>query len=136
VSLGEFTKAFAKEAIGKQVDEFLNPAEQQPAPPPSPDNLAAILMGEVQAMQKALKDDQELLVLCSAGGEQVRVLDIFAPSPKVLVVTGLNNDKALTRIISPADAVQLVVRPVPAATPGKPSRIRFITPKPLAPTKT
>ncbi|BDC52367.1 hypothetical protein F183_A46820 [Bryobacterales bacterium F-183] len=112
----------------------MNPtAAAPPAEPavPAAENLAAILMGEVAAMQKALKDDQELLVLCNAGGEQVRVLDIFAPSPKVLVVTGLNAEKALTRVISPADAVQLVCRPVAAAVAGKPSRIRFITPKPI-----
>ena len=134
MSLGEFTKAFAKEAIGKQVEDFLSPQAQPETQPaaPSADNLAAILMGQVQAMQNALKDDQELMVVCTAGGEQIRVLEIFAPSPKALVVTGLDREKGLTRIISPADALQLVCRPVPANA-QKPARIRFVTPGPPKP---
>jgi hypothetical protein len=91
-------------------------------------------MAQVQAMQNVLKEDQELVVHCNlAGGESIRVLEVFAPSPKVLVLTGQDRDKALARIITPADAVQLICRPVAVSAGSKAQRIRFIVPQPKNP---
>jgi len=93
-------------------------------------NLATILIGQVQAMQNALKEDQELMVLCTIGLETLRVLEIFTPSPRVLVLTGIDPDKNVTRVISPSDSVQLVCKPMAVQTGAKPARIRFIVPRP------
>ena len=87
-------------------------------------------MGQVQGMQNALKEDQELFVQCVAGGEVIRVMEVFAPSSKVLVLTGLDKEKSLTRIISPADSVQLVCKPVAVPAGAKANRIRLVTPNP------
>ena len=131
VGIGELTKQFAKEAISEQVKDVLSggaPAETAVAP--APDSLTAILMGQVQAMQGALKDDQELIVFATVGSTTIRVHELFAPSPKLLVLTGTDTiDRSLTRLISPADAVQLVCKPatMPAGAP-KAARIRFVTP--------
>jgi hypothetical protein len=141
VSLGAITKQLAKEAIGDQVQNLLGGNTQAaPAAAPSgksaPDEssssegLAFVLMAQVQAMQNVLKEDQELFVQCVAAGESLRVIELFAPSSKVMVLTGLDKDKTLTRIISPADAVQLVCKPIAAVSGAKAMRIRLVTPNP------
>jgi hypothetical protein len=134
VGIGEITKQFAKEAIGDQVKDLLGTSPAAPAAAGTQagtsdgDGLASVLMGQVQAMQNVLKEDQELVVQCHAGGELIRVLDMFAPSSKVLVLTGTDRDKQLTRIVSPADAVQLTCKPTAVASGAKPVRLRFIVP--------
>jgi hypothetical protein len=129
VSLGEITKQLAKEAIGAQVDELLDPQKRTEPATPGPDSLAQAVIAQVQAMQNALKDDQELLVSCTAGKDTVRVFELFAPSPRLLVLTGADQDRAPTRIVVAADAVQLVCKPVSVAAGAKPARLRFIVPK-------
>jgi hypothetical protein len=89
-------------------------------------------------MQRALKEDEELLVLLQAGGINLRVLEFFFPSWQVAVVTGTDsdrpdkNDKSVTRVVSPVESLQLVCRVVKAPPPAKPTRIGFIAPKPKA----
>ena len=138
MGIGEITKQFAKEAIGDQVKDILGTG--RPAVSGSEattasvtaeaEGLSAVLMGQVQAMQSALREDQELSVQCMAAGESVRVLELFAPTSKVLVVTGHDASKSLTRIVSPADSVQLVCKPFTLPAGTKASRIRFVTPAP------
>ena len=81
-------------------------------------------------MQKALKPDDELVVLLSAGNETVRVLEIYAPSWQVIVLTGVDSEKNVTRVISNADHLQLVCKVMKSRTPEKPIRIGITTPKP------
>src|SRR5260370_42396899 len=70
------------------------------------ESVGATILGQLQAMQKALREDQELVVLCNAGGETIRVLDVFLPSWQVAVLTGIDTDKNVTRIISPIESLQ------------------------------
>ena len=86
------------------------------------------MLAQVQAMQKALKEDEELIVLFHAGVETVRVLEFFFPSWQVAVLNGIDPEKAVTRVISPVESLQLVCKVVKA--PAKPTRINFFTPKP------
>ncbi len=143
MSLGEFTKQLAKEAIGNQMKDVmggLRPADAAAkaeaigalgnTSEDAGGNLAAMLIGQVQAMQKALREDQELFVLCTCGFETLRVLEIFSPAAKVLVLTGIDAEQNTTRIVSPAEAVQLVCKPM-AVQPGtKAARVRFVLPRP------
>jgi hypothetical protein len=130
MALSDLTKQFAEQAIR-------NVAAKAAAPPP-PDNLGAAILGQIQAMQRALKEDEELLVLLQAGGINLRVLEFFFPSWQVAVVTGTDsdrpdkNDKSVTRVVSPVESLQLVCRVVKAPPPAKPTRIGFIAPKPKA----
>ena len=78
--------------------------QRQTVPAPS-DNVGAVVVGQIQAMQNALKDDQELVVLCSAGLETLRVLEFFSPTPRVLVLTGLDTERTITRVICPVDTL-------------------------------
>src|SRR5690606_2597110 len=95
----------------------------------APDSLAAIITAQVQAMQNALKEDKELLVLCTAVTQTLRVLEVFSPSPRVLVLTGIDSDRVVTRVICPAETLQLVCKPVPVREGEKPVRVRFIQAK-------
>lgn len=143
MSLAQITKQLAQQAVGDSVKEAidaLRPADaaavadslgaQRQAATAQSDNLAATIVGQVQAMQNALKDDQELVVLCATGVEALRVLEFFSPSPRLLVMTGIDASKTMSRVICPAESVQLVCKPM-AVQPGtKAARIRFVLPKP------
>jgi hypothetical protein len=143
MALGELTRQLAKQAIGEQVKDMLDSLRPpdlstiseslrtaKPAPPASLDNLGATLIGQVQAMQKALKDDEELVVVFDAGAETIRVLEIFVPSWQLLVLTGIDTGKNVTRVISPAASTQLVCRAMKVQPPQKPIRIGIIAPRP------
>jgi hypothetical protein len=129
MALSDLTKQFAEQAIR-------NVTIKAAAPPP--DNLGAAILGQVQAMQRALKDDEELVVLLTAAGVVLRVLEFFLPSWQVAVVTGTDNDrpdkndKSVTRVVSPVESLQLACKVVKVPPPGKPGRIGFVAPKPKA----
>ena len=130
MSLGEFTKQLAKEAIGNQMKDVMGGARPPDAVETTPAHLAAMLIGQVQAMQNALKDDQELLVTCMIAAETIRITELFSPAAGVLVLTGLDKDRNVARIVASASAVQLLCKPVQAGGGAKGARIRFILPRP------
>ena len=61
----------------------------------------AIVFGQIHGMQKALKEDEELVVWFANATEKLRVMEIFLPSPKVAVLSGHDAERNLTRVISP-----------------------------------
>ena len=108
-----------------------DPAKQEkPAAPGTGEPLGAAILGQVQAMQRACKEDQELVVLCNAGLETLRVLEFYAPSAQLLVMTGIDTDRNVTRVISAVDAVQLVCKVMTVQPGAKAARVNFINPKP------
>jgi len=118
----DLTKQLAKEA-------FLS-ATADPAPAAAqPDNLGALIFGQLHGMQKALKEDEELAVWFSNAGERLRVMEIFLPSPKLAVLSGHDSDRNLTPVISPVDALQLVAKVMKVAPGAKPVRVGLIMPK-------
>lgn len=121
MALGDLTKQIAQQAL-------LSAAKEPPAPAPaaSTDNTGAVILAQVAAMQKALKEDEELVVTF----QQVRVMEIFLPSPQVAVLSGFDANRALTRIISPVNALQLICKTAKVAPGAKPARVGLITPKP------
>lgn len=129
MALGEITKQLVLEALRppdlSSISESLRTTKPSGAAPT--ESVGATILGQLQAMQKALREDQELVVLCHAGGETIRVLEVFVPSWQVAVLTGIDTDKNVTRIISPIESLQLICKPMKAA---KPIRIGFIAPKP------
>jgi hypothetical protein len=136
VGIGYLTKQLAQQALG----EALRPpdlsaiAEKLTGAPTSagaqPDNIGATIVGQLQAMQKALKEEEELVVLCSAAGETLRVLEVFAPTWRVLVLTGIDADKNVARVVTTADQVQLVCKALPVQAGAKAVRLRIIVPRP------
>jgi hypothetical protein len=137
--LGQLTKQLIGEQVKDAIDSLRPPdlasiSESIMGPktgaPPQEENIAAILIGQMQAMQKACKEEDELVVLCTVGLETLRVLEVFVPNWKVVVLTGIDTDKRIARIMAPADSLQLVCKQMSVTPPAKPTRIRFITPKP------
>jgi hypothetical protein len=81
-------------------------------------------------MQKALKEDDELLVLLHNGLETMRVMEIYVPSWGVAVLTGIDSDRNLTRVISPVENLQLICKVMKAPAGTKPVKVSVIAPRP------
>lgn len=126
MALGDLTRQIAKEALLSATAPA--PKEQAPSAPAS-ENLGATIFNQIQAMQKALKDDEELVILFHGAGERIRVMEIFLPSRGVAVLTGADPAGARTRVISPVEALQLVVKVSKTPAGVKPVRINLVTPK-------
>jgi hypothetical protein len=123
MDLGGLTKQLAQQAIAS--------ATQEPAPAPAVPggNAGVIILNQIGAMQSALKDDEELLVFYHAGPERIRVLEIYLPTPQVAVLTGLDANRALTRVISAVEALQLVTRTAKVQPGAKSVKVNLVIPK-------
>jgi hypothetical protein len=132
MGIGEITKQLAQQAIGDAIAGPEAPATAAVLPTAAPEGLGSTTVGELNAMQKAMKDDQELVVTCTVNNETIRVRDIYAPTWRVAVITGTGQDKSLTRVICPFESLQLVCRPTTVQAGAAPLRVRIVTPKPAA----
>jgi hypothetical protein len=141
MALGEIAKQIAGQALkapvkdvldslrppdASQVSEAVKNARPAAA---SGDNVGAVLLGQVQAMQKALKEDEELLVLLHNGLETIRVMEIYVPSWSVAVLSGIDSDRNLTRVIAPVESLQLICKVMKAPAGAKPVKVAVIAPK-------
>jgi hypothetical protein len=139
MALGNLTKQLATQALNDQVNNVLDalrPGEPVKSAEPgkekatvSADNLGQVMVSELQAMQKALKEEQELVVLVNTGQETLRVVDIYLPSGQLLVLTGFDADRNVTRVIGPAASLQLICKVMKVKPDTKPARVNFILPK-------
>jgi hypothetical protein len=143
MALAQIGKQLAQQMIGEKVNEVMDSLrpgdaakaadaskQEKPAASAAAEPLGAAILAQVQAMQRACKEDQELAVFCNAANETLRVLEFYAPSAQLLVMTGNDADHNITRIISPVESVQLVCKVVPVQSGAKPTRLNFINPKP------
>jgi hypothetical protein len=136
MGFSNLTKKLAQAAIEDQVKDVLDamrpettPAPPKPAASPPPETVGATILKQVQAMQTALKENEELVVLFHNGLETLRVMDFFVPSPQVMVLAGLDAEKNIMRVVAAADSLQLTCKVMKLQPPAKPARIRFLTPK-------
>jgi hypothetical protein len=123
MALGEFTKQIAQQALLSAT------AKEAPAPAPTAppaENPAAVLLGQINAMQKSLKEDEELVVSC----QNIRVAEIFTPSRTMAVLTGHDAERNLVRVIAGVESLQLVCRVSKVPAGARPARISLVTPKP------
>jgi hypothetical protein len=125
MSLGNIGKALAGQALEATkknvIDSIVGPepVKAAPAAAPAPESVGAVILGQLQAMQKSLRDDQELLVMW----QSLRVTEIFVPTPQVLVLIGMDVQQNLTRVIAPAESLQLVCKVVKVAEGVAPVRV-------------
>ena len=68
-----------------------------------------MILGQIAAMQKQLKDDEELVVTFQQGMERIRVMEIFLASPQVAVLIGPDAHRSLTRIVAAVGLVSVLV---------------------------
>jgi DNA-binding NarL/FixJ family response regulator len=145
MALGNIGKTLAGQAIDavkKNALEAVRPSEPaKPAEKASEksapaESAGAVILGQIQAMQRQMKDDQELVVLHHSGVETLRVLEIFVPSTQVLVLAGIDDQNHVTRVIAPAVNLQVVCKVKDVAPGTAPVRVNVLTPKPKAPDHT
>ena len=139
MNIGSIGKTLASQAIDSAKNSVLD-AVKGPAPaakvaePAKPAvataDTGAAIIGQIQAMQRSLKEDQELAVQVRAGDEMLRVTEIFVPNPEVLVFAGADREKNVTRVISPVNTAQIVCRIIRVAPGTAPLRVNVLTPKP------
>lgn len=133
-NLGRTIAGQALETTKKTViDSLLDPAKPAapaPAAVPQPEPTGAVILNQIQAMQRALREDQELAVRFAAAGEAFRVLEIFVPSPKVLVLAGVDADQNVTRAVVPAETAQVLCKILKVAEGSRPVRVNILWPKP------
>lgn len=121
MALADLTKQLAQQAILS--------ATEKPEKPVQSENLGSILLGQIHAMQKALKEDEELAVWFENGTEKIRVMEIYFPSWKLAVLSGQDAERTLTRVMSPVESVQLLAKVIKVTGGAKPARVGLVPPK-------
>jgi len=138
-NIGQLIAGTAIEATKKNViDAITGPDPQKnPAPaaaaasaPAGTESIGGLILGQLQAMQRPLKDDQEMVVLFHTGSETLRVTEIFVPSLQVLVLAGLDSEQNITRVVVPAERAQLVCKICKVAPDAQPVRVAVRSPRP------
>lgn len=131
-NIGKVIAGQALEATKQNVMDALQPQPERTAaaPAPAPESIGGVILGQIQAMQRPMKDDQELVVHFIAGGEKLRVLEIFVPSLQVFVLAGMDAEQNLTRVVVPAEAATLVCKIMKVAPDTKPVRVNILSPRP------
>jgi hypothetical protein len=138
MTIGSIGKALANQALESTKNTVMDavrpadaakPAEIKSAQPAAQDT-GSIIIGQIQAMQRPLREDQELAVTFRAGNEMLRVTEIFVPNGQVLVFSGVDPEGNVTRVISPVDAAQVVCKVVPVTPGSNPVRVNVLMPKP------
>jgi len=124
MALVDLTKQLAQQALLSATA----PSKESPALPA--DSVGGVILGQIAAMQKQLKDDEELVVTFQQGMERIRVMEIFLASPQVAVLIGPDAHRSLTRIVAAVGSLQLVCKTAKAAAGAKPVRVGLITAKP------
>ena len=124
MGFGHLTKQLASEAIADALS-----SDKPDKPTTAPESPGAGIVKQVQAMQAALKEGEELVVLFHNGIEPLRVLDFFQPSSQLVVMTGLDDARNVTRVILPGDKLQLTCKVMKVQSGTAPVRVRFITTK-------
>ena len=122
MALGELTKQIAQQAL-------LTATTKEPAPTSQPESVSAVYLSQIHAIQKALKEDEELVVLYFAGAEKIRVLELTAVTRQVAMLTGPDHERNRTKVLAPFDSLQLVCKVYKVAAGAKPIRVN-LTPKP------
>ena len=129
MALADLTKQIAQQAL-LSATAPPKPKEPSTAPPAPADNPGSMILGQIAAMQKQLKDDEELVVTFQQGAERIRVMEIFLASPGVAVLIGPDAQRSLTRVVAAVASLQLVCKTAKVAAGAKPARVGLITSKP------
>jgi len=121
----DLTKQIAQQALLSAT----TPSKEPPPAAAPADSTGNMILGQIAAMQRQLKDDEELVVTFQQGTDRIRVMEIFLASPSVAVLIGPDANRSLTRVVAAVASLQLVCRTTKVAAGAKPARVGLITPK-------
>ena len=139
---GGLTKQLAQQALKapvKDILEALRPPDAaqvseslktSPAPPAPGGTVCPTILGQIQAMQKAVKEGEELVILFYNGLETIRVLEVYVPCWSVAVLSGIDTERNLTRVIVPAERLELICKVMKVEPGTRPAKVSLIAPKP------
>ena len=135
MALADIGRALAGQALdtakSSMLDAVKGEPDRKPAPSPpgpTPDSIGSVMLAQIQGMQRALKEDQELVVQFRSGEEMLRITEIFVPSPQVFVLIGNDGQQRLTRIVAAAATLQLVCKVLRVAPGATAVRLKIMTP--------
>jgi hypothetical protein len=128
MALADLTKQIAQQALLSATQ----PSKEPPAATAAAttDSPGGVILGQIAAMQKQLRDDEELVVTFQQGPERIRVMEIFLASPSVAVLIGPDAQRSLTRVVAAVASLQLVCKTAKTAPGAKPVRVGLVTAKP------
>ncbi len=127
MALAEITKQLAQQAI---LSATSGPKSEPATAVAAVPDTGSVFLAQIQAMQKAIKEDEELVATWTGGGERLRVMEIFLPSPGVAVLGGIDGNRQAARVVSAVEALQVLCRVVKAPAGVKPVRISLVVAKP------
>ena len=127
MALADLTKQLAQQAF---LSATSGPKDAPAPAPAAAPNTGPVFLAQIQAMQKAVKEDEELVVTAACGGDKIRVMEIFLPSAQVAVLGGIDIDRHAVRMVSAVDALQVLCKVVKVAPGAKPVRVGLAAPKP------
>jgi hypothetical protein len=133
-SLGKVLANQALESTKNTVMDAVRPDPPKPAPLPvstvAARDTGAAIIGQIQAMQRPLHDDQELAIFIRALDDTLRVTEIFVPNAEVLVFAGIDPQGNITRVIAPVETAQITCKILKVQPGATPSRVNVLTPRP------
>jgi hypothetical protein len=133
MAFGNIGRVIAGQALDATKKNVIDALTAEPAKPPekplAPESVGGIILGQVQGMQRALRDDQELQVFVTTPSGALRVHEIFVPSVQVLVFAGMDAAQNVTRLVAPADSVQVLCKICKVAPEAKPLRVNVLSPR-------
>jgi len=134
MAFGNLGKVIAGQAIEATKKNVMDAITAEPQKPPekaaAPETVGGLILAQIHGMQRALKEDQELIVQYYTGVEMLRVHEVFVPSVQVLVLAGVDSNQNVTRAIVPADSVKLICKIVKVAPDARPIRVNVLSPRP------
>lgn len=139
MALADIGRALTGQALDSAKNSMLDAIKGEPAKTPvalaatsapAHDGIGSVMLAQIQAMQRSLKEDQELIVQFRSGEEVLRIVEIFVPSPQVFVLSGNDGQQRLTRIVTSAASVQLICKVLRVAPGSTPLRLKIMTPAP------
>src|ERR1035441_3823305 len=132
MTIGNLGKVLANQALESTKNTVLDAVRDPPKQPAPAVNQAHIvadigsaITAQIQAMQRPLKDDQELAVLVRANDETLRVTEIFVPHPGGVVFAGVDPQGNITRVVSPVATAQVVCKILKVAPGATASRVNI-----------
>ena len=143
MALADIGRALTGQVLDTAKSTMLDAVQGTPAKPPAtapaasapPADIGSVILGQLQGMQKSLREDQELVIQFRSGEDVLRIVEIFVPSPQVFVLIGNDGQQRLTRIVAPAATVQLTCKVLQVVPGGTPVRLKIMTPAPPPPRK-